>query len=66
MAYIITGKHRPKLSMREMETGKASEIMIKYKMSEHQLQQEIHKHCDDGTYQQKQDVYHAVFSNQKK
>jgi hypothetical protein len=66
MAFIITSKNRPRVSLRELETGKSSEIMKKYKMTEHQLQQEVHKHCDDGTYQQKQDVYQTVFSNQKK
>lgn len=66
MAYIITSKNRPRISLRELETGKASEIMAKYKMTEHQLQQEVHKHCDDGTYNQKQEVYSTVFSNKKK
>ncbi len=63
---ILTNKYKPKVSMSELQNGKASEIMRAHGLSERGLQQEIRNHCDDARSSEKQKIYREVYANREK
>ena len=54
-----------KVTWNDLHEAHPKELMSHYKLSERQLQQQLHKHLDGSTHNDRQQVYKDVYLKRK-
>lgn len=62
---ILTNKYKPKISMRELENTKISDVMKSRGLSEHAFQQEVRKHCGDSKQHEQRKILERICENNR-
>ena len=58
--HVTTSK--PRVRWSELTSTKASKLMAGHNLSEHGLQQEIIRHCNDASHSEKKQIFEKVYS----
>lgn len=54
-----------KVSWNDFHEATAKDLMTSYKLSERQLQQQLHRHLDGATHSDRQQIYKDVYLKRK-